>query len=275
MARPLRIEFPGAVYHVTTRGHRREAIYEDDTDRAIFNELLAEAVDRYNWRCYAYCQMTDHYHLVIQTVDPNLSAGMRRLNGVYTQRSNARHDRGGHVFQGRYKAVLVDADRYLRDLVRDVVMNPVRAGMAEAPGDWKWSSYRATAGEAPAPAWLHADSLLARFARDREEARERFRAFVLNGVDSEDPWKNLRQQVYLGDAAFVRKMQAAAAVPDDPAVNSAHRRPPPPSLEEIAAAAGSRNEAIRKAYETGAYSYTELGRYFNLHPGSIGRIVRG
>lgn len=274
MARPLRIEFPGALYHVMARGHRREPIYDDERDRSTFNELLAEVVDRYNWRCYAYCQMTNHYHLVIRTIDPNLSAGMRYLNGVYTQRSNLRHKRVGHVFQGRYKAILVDADSYLLALVRYVVMNPVRASMTDMPGDWPWSSYRATAGMETVPDWLHVESLLAHFSNRRDKANDHFRKFVLDGAGKEDLWKNLRQQVYLGDVAFVRKMQAATEIPDDPAINGEHRRPPPPSLEDIARSAASRNEAIIKAYETGAYSYTDLGRFFNLHPGSIGRIVR-
>jgi len=151
MARPLRIEFPGALYHLTSRGDRREAIYEDDEDRQRFLAILGEVAERYNWICHAYCLMTNHYHLVAETVEGNLSQGMRHLNGVYTQASNRRHERNGHLFQGRFKGILVDRDAYLLELARYVVLNPVRAGMAEAPEEWPWSSYGAMMDVAPAP----------------------------------------------------------------------------------------------------------------------------
>ncbi len=124
MTRPVRIEFEGALYHVTSRGDRREAIYEDDADRMKFLEILETVIRDFNWVCHAYCLMTNHYHLVIETPDGNLSKGMRQLNGVYTQASNHRHDRSGHLFQGRYKAILVDGDSYLLELPRYVVLNP-------------------------------------------------------------------------------------------------------------------------------------------------------
>ena len=143
MARPLRIEFADAFYHITSRGDRREAIYEDDEDRKAFLNILAEVVARYNWICHAFCLMTNHYHLLIETVDGNLSQGMRQLNGVYTQASNRRHRRVGHLFQGRFKGILVDKEAYLLELSRYVVLNPVRAGMVESPEQWPWSSYRA------------------------------------------------------------------------------------------------------------------------------------
>ncbi len=146
MARPIRIEFEGALYHVTSRGDRREAIYEDDGDRARFLELLGEVAGGFNWVVHAYCLMSNHYHLLIETPDGNLSKGMRQLNGVFTQYSNRRHRRTGHLFQGRYKAILVDADRYLLELARLVVLNPVRAGMVADAGDWPWSSNGAMVG---------------------------------------------------------------------------------------------------------------------------------
>ena len=138
MARPLRIQFPGALYHVTSRGDRQEIIYEDDDDRKTFLSILGEVVKRWNWLCYVYCLMSNHYHLLIETPDGNLGKGMRQLNGVYTQRSNRRHERVGHLFQGRYKAILVDGDAYLLELSRYVVLNPVRAGIVEAPEEWHW-----------------------------------------------------------------------------------------------------------------------------------------
>src|SRR3989338_752543 len=146
MARPLRIEFPGAFYHVTSRGDRQEAIYEDNEDRRSYLGILGDVVERFNWLCYTYCLMENHYHLVIETLEGNLSKGMRHLNGVYTQVSNRRHNRVGHLFQGRYKAILIDKDSYWLEVSRYVVLNPVRAGMVKEPGGWPWSSYNATVG---------------------------------------------------------------------------------------------------------------------------------
>jgi putative transposase len=152
MARPVRLEFGGALYHVTARGDRREAIYEDDVDREHFLDVLGQVVGQFNWCCHAYCLMSNHYHLVIATPDGNLSKGMRQLNGVFTQWSNRRHHRTGHLFQGRYKAILVDADSYLLELTRYVVLNPVRAHVVDSPAKWPWNSYQAVMGELDAPA---------------------------------------------------------------------------------------------------------------------------
>ena len=128
MTRPLRLEFPGALYHVTARGNARQGIYLDDQDRHLFLSVLSEVVGRFAWICHAYCLMDNHYHLLIETPQANLSLGMRQLNGVYTQRLNRRHARAGHVFQGRFKAILVERDAYLLKLARYIVLNPLRAG---------------------------------------------------------------------------------------------------------------------------------------------------
>jgi putative transposase len=147
MARPLRIEFPDAVYHITSRGNGRADIYLDERDRESFLQTLGDVCRRMRWVFYASCLMTNHYHLVIETLDANLARGMRQLNGVYTQCFNRHHGHTGHVFQGRYKAILVDRDAYLLELARYVVLNPVRAGMVKSPQQWRWSSYAAMMGE--------------------------------------------------------------------------------------------------------------------------------
>ena len=157
MARPLRIELAGGLYHVTSRGDRREAIYLDDRDRRQWLILLGQVCERFNWACHGYCLMSNHYHMVVETIEGNLSQGMRQLNGVYTQYFNRRHRRVGHVYQGRYKAILVEKDRYLLELTRYVVLNPVRAGMVKHAGAWPWSSYRAMTGQATCPSWLQAN----------------------------------------------------------------------------------------------------------------------
>jgi len=146
MTRPLRLEFSGALYHVTSRGDGREAIFLDNEDREIFLGVLSSVCERFNWCVHAYCLMDNHYHLLIETPDANLSKGMRQLNGVFTQSFNRKHKRVGHVFQGRYKAIIVQKESYLLELARYIVLNPVRAGMVRSAKDWPWSSYRKTAG---------------------------------------------------------------------------------------------------------------------------------
>ncbi|WP_300318903.1 transposase [Accumulibacter sp.] len=275
MARPLRIEFPGALYHVTSRGDRLEPIYEDDEDRQEFLRVLAEVVGRYHWLCHAWCLMTNHYHLLIETVEGNLSKGMRHLNGVYTQASNRRHHRSGHLFQGRFKGILVDQDAYLLELSRYVVLNPVRARMVDAVEQWPWSSYPAMVGEAPVPEWMDTDRLLSEFGADHKAARQRYRHFVREGAGQE-VWAGLRQQIYLGDKQFVERMQTRARVRgDELTVPKAQRRLAAASLGDIAAGHGERNAAIAAAYATGAYSYREIAAHFGVHLATVGRVVRG
>src|SRR4030042_35639 len=146
MARPLRIEFPGALYHVTARGNARQDIFLDDDDRLLFCSVLERVVSRFHLLLHAYCLMNNHYHLLVETPEGNLSKGMRQINGVYTQQLNRRYNRVGHVLQGRYKAILVDKDNYLLELSRYVVLNPVRAGLVKQPSRWAWSSYHAMVG---------------------------------------------------------------------------------------------------------------------------------
>ncbi len=147
MARPLRIEFAGALHHVAARGNAREDIYHDDIDRQQFLLLLQNTVNRYDWYCHAYCLMDNHYHLLIETNCPTLSKGMKYLNGTYTQYFNRQHQRDSHVFQRHFKAILVQKDAYLLELLaRYIALNPVRAQMVRSAKAWRWSSYRATAG---------------------------------------------------------------------------------------------------------------------------------
>lgn len=274
MARPIRIEFSGALYHVTSRGDRREPIYEDDLDRERFLEVLGQVAEDFNWVCHAWCLMSNHYHLVLETPDGNLSKGMRQLNGVYTQYSNRRHQRVGHLFQGRYKAILVDRDSYLLELARYVVLNPVRAGMVKDPGAWPWSSYRSMIGERPAPAWLATDGLLAAFGRGRRDAVRAYIAFVAEGGGGESIWRNLKSQVFLGDEDFVARNLKRIGAQEDVNIPRAQRRPPPPSLEEIERKHGQRNAAMVAAYATGGYSYQQIGAHFGVHFTTVAKVVR-
>jgi putative transposase len=206
MARPLRLEFAGALYHVTSRGDRQDHIYESDHDRNQFLSVLGEVCEAYNWVCHAYCLMSNHYHLLIETPDANLSKGMRQLNGVYTQRFNRLHKRVGHVFQGRYKAIHVEKQAYLLELARYIVLNPMRAEMVRAAKDWPWSSYRSTTGQSQCPVWLNTDWILAAFGRTKLTAIGGYKRFVSEGRNQPSPWKELRNQVYLGSESFVKEL---------------------------------------------------------------------
>ncbi|MFQ5597977.1 MAG: transposase [Nitrospiria bacterium] len=162
MSRPLRIEFPGALYHLTARGNARQNIFLDD-DRQRFIDLLGREIEQQRWKCYAYCLMDNHYHLLLETPEANLVQGMRRLNSVYTQSFNRSHGRIGQVLQGRYKSIVVERESYLLELCRYVVLNPIRAKKVKRIGDWPWSSYRATVGKAKAPTWLEIGWVLKQF----------------------------------------------------------------------------------------------------------------
>lgn len=242
MARPLRLEFAGALYHVTARGNRKEMIFRDDEDRARFLALLAREVAQQRWRLYAYCLMGNHYHLLMETPEANLGRGMRRLNGVYTQAFNRRHELVGHVLQGRYKAILVDKDAYLRELCRYVVLNPARAGLCASAAQWPWSSYAATVGQAACPDWLAGSEVLGLFDGNWDEARRRYQQFVAEGVGLSRPWENLAGQIFLGNDDFLKRMQDKAASQAPANVSSQQRLPARPAPEAILA-------AVAHAYE--------------------------
>lgn len=275
MSRPLRIEFAGALYHVTSRGDRREDIFLDDGDRELFLVVLSEAVEAYNWSVHSYCLMGNHYHLLLETPDSNLSKGMRHLNGVYTQRFNRSHKHVGHVFQGRYKAIIVQKETYLLELARYIVLNPVRARMVRSARDWPWSSYRASAGLADCPAWLETDWILSAFSEKRFEAIERYRDFVAEGKNQPALWENLKNQIFLGTEAFVQIMQSRIPVNNDLSeVPLGQRRAMPKSIEHYLAGSNNRDEAIALAYKTGGYGLKEIGEHFGLHYSRVSRIIR-
>jgi putative transposase len=280
MARPLRIEYPGAIYHVTSRGNARQSIYQDDKDRQRFLGILDDVVKRFNWICHSYCLMSNHYHLLIETVDGNLSAGMRQVNGIYTQYINYRHHSTGHVFQGRFKAILVDKDAYLLELCRYIVLNPVRACMVKEPGDYHWSSYRATAGQGKAVDFLSTDWVLSRFGENRRRAQKSYREFVKDGARVE-VWKDLRFQCLLGDRdfceRFVAKLTDSREVKEIPRVQRFMARPELDQLlprDIIQWSRSKRDEAFLRAVMKWGYTYAEISRHTGLHYTTISRIVR-
>ena len=274
MSRPLRLEFEGALYHVTSRGDRREDIYETDADRGAFLDLLGAVCDRCNWVCHAYCLMGNHYHLLIETPDANLSRGMRQLNGMYTRKFNVAHHRVGHVFQGRYKAILVDVDEYLLELSRYIVLNPVRARMVERPEEWPWSSYIAMGNRRVAPDWLEVDGLLALFGGKRRSAVLAYRRFVMEGIGKDGPWGHLKGQIYLGDERFLEVMQDRLAGQDDSIeIPRAQRRPKGKSLAYYRQNSDSRDQAMRRAYASGSFTLQSIATHFGVHYRTVSRAV--
>jgi len=275
MARSLRIEYPGAIYHIMSRGNGQQDIYLEDSDRVVFLKTLAATIERFGWQCHAYCLMSNHYHLVIETPEPNLARGMRQLNGIYTQCFNRRHQCVGHLFQGRYKSILVERDAYLLTLSRYVVLNPVRAEMVKNVAQWNWSSYLATAGMVECPAWLNTDWLLSQFDALRSIGRDQYVHFVNDGINQSRIWKHLNQQIYLGGDAFVERIKSAIGDANDLAeMPNAQWKPSSQSLTKYADAYDDRTVAMAQAYLDGGYTMHEISKYFSVHYATVSRAVK-
>jgi REP element-mobilizing transposase RayT len=231
MARPLRIEFEGALYHVTSRGDEKREIFKTPTDRQRFLEYLSSATERYGAVIHCYCLMTNHYHIFVETPRGNLSQIMRHINGAYTTYYNVKRKHAGHLFQGRYKAIVVEADQYALELSRYVHLNPVRAGIAPTPEDYQWSSYSSYIGEEQPPLWLHRKLVLAMIAEDLASSQQRYRVFVedLIGKEYDSPLLHAVASTILGSAEFVEAVMAdfvekEAAIRDVPALRALNRR---------------------------------------------------
>jgi REP element-mobilizing transposase RayT len=278
MSRPLRIEYAEAVYHVTARGNARRPVFKDNRDREMLLNILREVNDRYHWLCHAYCLMNNHYHLVIETPDGNLSKGMRQLNGVYTMRFNRRHGSIGHVFQGRYKAIVVQKESHLLEACRYVVLNPVRAKVVEVPERWRWSSYGATAGIERAHPCLTVEWVLGQYGSKKRIAEKRYRAFVMDGIGGRRIWDDVRGQSVLGDGDFVaRLVDYARGYEEIREIPKVQRYLNRPSLVEIfKMAAGEkrrRDKGITEAVRRWGYSEREVADYLRLHYSTVSRLI--
>jgi len=270
MARPIRIEYEGALYHVTSRGNTGGDIFLNDDDRKGFLKALSEVVKRYYWIVHAYCLMDNHYHLLIETPQANLSAGMRQLNGVYTQRFNLHHKRGGHLFQGRYKAFLVERENYLLELSRYIVLNPVRAGIVTTPEDWPWSSYRATIGMKSAAEFLHTDWILSSFSPSSAQARKLYISFVREGMGKKSPLEEAKGGFILGGKAFIQKARALLKEAEGEEVTRRERYAARPSLEEIFEGK-EKGKGIYEAIYRWGYKLKEVGKFLGIHYSTVSR----
>ena len=277
MARPQRLEFPGAIYHVTSRGNEQQDIFADAEDREFFLSILSKVVHRYNWICHAYCLMDNHYHLIIETLDAKLSIGMRQLNGIYTQNFNLRHRREGPVMHGRFKAILIQRDPFLLEMCRYIVLNPVRTKTVRQPEKYRWSSYCSTAGLADCPDFLSPDWMLRQFGKQKKSAELQYQTYVHAGVGQNSPWINLRRQILLGDDEFIANMEALLSdVGEIREFQLKQRRSNRPTLARLFAKVKDktqRNDAIRSAHIQHLYSLNEIGQFVGLHFATISKIA--
>ncbi|NHZ94946.1 transposase [Massilia sp. CCM 8734] len=273
MTRPLRLEFPGALYHVTARGNRRHPIYLDDADRRAWFGALRDACARSNCVVHAYCQMNNHFHLLIETIDGNLSAAMRQLNGNFSRGFNRRHNTVGHLFQGRYHAVLVQKESYLLELARYIVLNPVRAGLVALPQDWEWSSYRWMRADADAPSWLDTQWLLNQFGSTPEMAVAAYRDFVARGMGAENPLKSARHALLLGESLSMENFHSAAhSVPSE--IVRLQRGISSMSLTQYQSQFAERDEAMARAFWSTVFTMKQIGVHFGVSYKTVSRAVQ-
>ena len=271
MARPLRLQLPGACYLITARARHRDTLFPTPADRLAFLDLLDRTCRRYRWRCHAWCLAQDHYQLVIRIEVANLGAGMRHLNSVYSQVLNRRHASGGDLFEGRYESAVVDASRYLVEAVLQVLGTPVREGLSARVADWPWSSAAATAGQIAAPSWLAVAEVLRGFADDPAAAAANFSAALeRRPADSDAPSQSLAS--CLADADFMLRLLARAPR-RVPGLAPRARRALRPPLAEFSAAHADRREAMRAAWRSGCYTQKEIARHFNVHTATVSRAV--
>ena len=275
MSRPLRLVFEGALYHITARGDRQEPIFEDDVDRHNLIRLFGQSMERFDASVFTYCLMSNHYHLVLQTRRANLSRLMRHINGVYTQAYNRRHCKSGHVFQGRFKAVLVDRDSYFLEVCRYVDLNPVRAGLVSQPQQWAWSSYRAHIGESDVPVWLDSAKLHRQIApgAPQRDGPTRYAQFVAEGSNVRLWEEALTAQIYLGGPSFVQQMQHNLGSPLQKETPREQRQIGKQSLCWYRQQP-DRNAAIFGAYLDGGYTLSAIADAFGLSVSRVSRLIR-
>ena len=284
MTRPLRIEYPGAFYHVTSRGDEKREIYKSSRDRERFLDYLASAVERYRAVIHGYCLMTNHYHLLLETPRGNLSQIMQHINGAYTTYFNVKRKRVGHLFQGRFKGILVEADQYALEVSRYMHLNPVRAGMVDEPAKYPWSSYLAYTGKSPAPEWLTCSFIFELLGSKHAQLTEKYREYVedLLGRDYDSPFCGTVAGTILGSPEFVEEMMAEHmdAEPqreDVPAVRALHHRFSIENIawktsEKVPEPALARFLAIHLCHQHSGAKLKEIGSFFGLSDSGVSKV---
>ncbi|WAC08359.1 MAG: transposase [Thermodesulfobacteriota bacterium] len=282
MARPLRIQYPGAFYHITSRGNEQKTIFKNDRDREKFLSYLESATERYGAAIHVYCLMNNHYHLLMETPRGNLSEIMRHINGAYTTYFNFKRERSGHLLQGRYKAILIEADEYAKELSRYIHLNPVRVGAVKSPQEYPWSSYRNYCGEKKAPEWLKIDFILGIFGKGLSSAQKSYREFVEVMIcqEGQSPLKEVVFSTILGSKGFVK-----AVIDNNLSEKKADREVPAlrklkeqVSIEEIEKATevvfGQEEKTKKKvsiylSHRFSGRKLKEIGEYFGLSESGV------
>lgn len=296
MARPLRVEYPGAFYHVISRGNNQENIFKSNRDREKFLDYLDKAAERFSIIIHSYCLMSNHYHLLVQTPEANLSLVMQWINVSYATYFNRKRRRHGHLFQGRFKAILIDADAYLKHLSRYIHLNPVRAKLVSLPAEYRWSSYGGFIGEQKAPRFLETSWLLSNFGSNKKAAKRNYKDFV-EAVDIkavEDLSKKVTEGFLLGDADFVNwvKETFLSGRDEEKEIPQLRRLKPKVALEKVVQAVSeefdcsqerilskgrkknkAREMAIYLARDMSGCSGKDLGLYFGGVSGALITIM--
>jgi REP element-mobilizing transposase RayT len=256
-----------------SRGNRRSTIFEDELDRLVFNEVIAETVRRYAVRIFSVCQMGNHYHAILDAPRDNLSYAMRHLNGEFAQASNRRHERTGHVFEARFRSVIVQWQSYLRRASRYVVRNPVRAKLVASPELWPWSTYRATVGDVPPPQWLYLDWLRDAFdTTSLAGAQAKFRAYVNTPANKDKPLD--KRALAWGTEKFVSELRGLigdmgnhGAIPRG--WDLIARPKLPIVFAEWDSTRSQRDQLIEIAHVTHGYTFSDIAKFLDLHPSSV------
>jgi REP element-mobilizing transposase RayT len=249
MSRQPRIQYPGALYHITSRGNRRATIFLDEHDYLVWHETFSKTANKFGFVSHSFCLMPNHFHILLETQLANLSEGMQFLNSHYCQHFNKRHEKVGHLLQGRFNAELVDQNSYFAELGRYITLNPVRAGLVRSAAEWRWSSYRYTAGFATPPDWLEIDRMLSHFGEAKNKQHAAFCTFVANGLSASNPLKGRRKRL---------SQQALET------------HTPPQPLANYAARA-DRAQALSDAISSGAYTKKDIAEAFGISRKSISR----
>ncbi len=275
MARPLRIEYSGALYHIASRGNAKQNIFFDDNDFSIFLNILCQVTKRYRFILHTYCLMHNHYHLLIETAEANLSRGMRHLNGIYTQRINKKYQRVGHLFQGRYKSVLVDKENYLLQLSRYIALNPVRANLVTDPKDWSRGSYAQMIRMEKGISCLSTDWILAQFGPEKKAAIAAYQEFVISGIDIESPLKQVKGQIFLGSDDFMENIERLIGkqgkLSEIPKKQLYVNRP---FLNDIFQNRDKKEERIYQAYQNYGYTLKDIAKHLGVHYTTISRVIK-
>ncbi len=273
MARPVRIEYSGAYYYVSSKGIKGNPIFNDIKDRQEFLTILQEVIGRMQWDVFAYNLMPDSFQLFIKTPKPNLSKGMRQLNGIYTQRYNVKYETQGNIFHGRFKAVLVEEQSF-SELVQHVVHVPVLKRKARKLDKWKWSSYQAIAGSVEGPQWLNTSEVLSHYGKQKKRAQTAFAKVVAAMDKDDDITAAIQGQILLGSDSFVakwKKQLASGKVMDKARQRKAKKVKP---LSDFGKRFKNIKTAMVKAYETGNYTLDQIGKHFGVHYSTVSRTVK-